>query len=417
MENKYVEKYLNDIFNIIKDEDIRQARDIELIASENFVSNNVKKALGSNLTNKYTEGYPANRRMNYKNGEPLYNWNLITGNSGRYYGGCYNYDKLENMTCDLFRKLFNCPGYHVNVQPYSGSNANYAAYSAVLKPGDKILSMSLNDGGHLTHGSGVNFSGKLYGMYFYGLTEDGIIDYDGMEEMARKIKPNLILAGASAYSREINYYRFAKVAKEVGAYFMVDMSHVSGILAWNRLESPFKSSNADIVTTTTQKILRGPRGGVIFCKPELAKKIDSAVFPGCQGGPHQNVIAAKAVCAIEALSDDYEDYIDQVLANAKAMADRFQYLGYDIVSGGTDNHMFILNLSKFKDISGKDLQNELERFHITVNKNCIPNDPRGPKETSGIRIGTPAMTTRGFVQKDFIDIADMIDCTIKGLMK
>lgn len=417
MENKYVEKYLNDVFDIIKDEDRRQARDIELIASENFVSDNVKKALGSNLTNKYTEGYPTDRQMHYENDEPLYNWNLITGNSGRYYGGCHNYDKLENMTCDLFRKLFNCPGYHVNVQPYSGSNANYAAYSAVLKPGDKILSMSLNDGGHLTHGSGVNFSGKLYDMYFYGLTEDGTIDYEGMAEMARKIKPNLILAGASAYSREIEYYKFRKVAKEVGAYFMVDMSHVSGILAWNRLESPFRACNADIVTTTTQKILRGPRGGVIFCKPELAKKIDSAVFPGCQGGPHQNVIAAKAVCAIEALSDEYEDYIDQVQVNAKAMADRFQYLGYDIVSGGTDNHMFILDLSKFKDLSGKDLQNELERFHITVNKNCIPNDSRGPKETSGIRIGTPAMTTRGFVQKDFMDIADMIDYVIKGMVK
>lgn len=414
MENKYVEKYLNDIFDIIKDEDARQARDIELIASENFVSDNVKKALGSNLTNKYTEGYPADRRIAHEIDEPLRNWNLITGNSGRYYGGCKNYDKLENMTCDLFRKLFNCPAYHVNVQPYSGSNANYAAYSAVLKPGDKILSMSLNDGGHLTHGSNVNFSGKLYDMYFYGLTDDGIIDYDTMEDMARTVKPNLILAGASAYSREIDYHRFAKVAKEVGAYFMVDMSHISGILAYNKLSSPFRS--ADIITTTTQKILRGPRGGVIFCKPELAKKIDSAVFPGCQGGPHQNVIAAKAICAIEALSSDYENYIDQVMENAKSMSNRFKDLGYDIVSGGTDNHMFILDLRQIK-VSGKALQDELERFHITVNKNCIPNDPRGPKETSGIRIGTPAMTTRGFGVKEFTDVADMIDYTIKGMMK
>lgn len=416
MEKEYVQQYINKIFDIIKDEDARQARDIELIASENFVSDNVKKALGSNLTNKYTEGYPADRTMVYVNGDPMYGWNFITGNTGRYYGGCKNYDKLENLTCDLFRKLFRCQLYHVNVQPYSGSNANYAAYSAVLKPGDKILSMSLNDGGHLTHGSSVNFSGKLYDMYFYGLTEDGIINYDEMEDMARKIKPNLILAGASAYSREIDYSRFSNVAKEIGAYFMVDMSHVSGIISCDKLQSPFKHNAADIVTTTTQKILRGPRGGVIFCKPELAKKIDSAVFPGCQGGPHQNVIAAKAICAIEAMSPDYTEYINDVLINANAMSETFKHLGYDIVSNGTDNHMFILDLRKYKDISGKDVQEALERFHITVNKNCIPNDPRGPKETSGIRIGTPAMTTRGFTKTDFMNTADMIDCAIKGLI-
>lgn len=409
----YYNSIIEEIFSIIAQEDMRQARDIELIASENFVSDNIKKALGSNLTNKYTEGYPEDRVMSYAGNKfsPLFK---DTGNRGRYYGGCKYYDQLEQTACDLFRTLFNT-SYHVNVQPHSGSNANYAAYAAVLKPGDKILSMSLNDGGHLTHGSAVNFSGKLYDMYFYGLTENGIINYDEMEAMARKIKPRLILAGASAYSREIDYQRFAEVADSVGAYFMVDMAHVSGIIAMGGLMSPFDF--ADIITTTTQKILRGPRGGLIFCKPELAKKIDSAVFPGIQGGPLQNVIAAKAICAAEALQSDYAVYISNVLANAKGMANEFIKMGYKIVSDGTDNHMFVLDLSRYPQISGNDVQKELEKFHITVNKNCIPGDTKSPKETSGIRIGTPAMTTKGFTRDDFILTAQSIDTIIRGMVR
>lgn len=404
---------IEEIFSIIAQEDMRQARDIELIASENFVSDNIKKALGSNLTNKYTEGYPEDRVMSYA-GNKFSALFKDTGNRGRYYGGCKYYDQLEQTACDLFRTLFNT-SYHVNVQPHSGSNANYAAYAAVLKPGDKILSMSLNDGGHLTHGSAVNFSGKLYDMYFYGLTENGIINYDEMEAMARKIKPRLILAGASAYSREIDYEKFAEVADSVGAYFMVDMAHVSGIIATGELMSPF--GLADIITTTTQKILRGPRGGLIFCKPELAKKIDSAVFPGIQGGPLQNVIAAKAICAAEALESDYAVYISNVLANAKAMANEFAKMGYKIVSDGTDNHMFVLDLSRYPQISGNDVQKELEKFHITVNKNCIPGDTKSPKETSGVRIGTPAMTTKGFSRDDFITTAQSIDTIIRGMLR
>lgn len=409
----YYNSIIEEIFNIIAQEDARQARDIELIASENFVSDNIKKALGSNLTNKYTEGYPEKRDMSYAGSKfsPLFK---DTGNHGRYYGGCKYYDQLEQTACDLFRTLFNT-SYHVNVQPHSGSNANYAAYSAVLKPGDKILSMSLDNGGHLTHGSTVNFSGKLYDMYFYGLTSNGIINYDEMEDMARKIKPRLILAGASAYSREIDYQRFAEVADSVGAYFMVDMAHVSGIIAMGELMSPFDF--ADIITTTTQKILRGPRGGLIFCKPELAKKIDSAVFPGIQGGPLQNVIAAKAICAAEALQSDYAVYISNVIANAKGMANEFIKMGYKIVSDGTDNHMFVLDLSRYPQISGNDVQKELEKFHITVNKNCIPGDTKSPKETSGIRIGTPAMTTKGFTRDDFILTAQSIDTIIRGMLR
>lgn len=409
----YYNSIIEEIFSIIAQEDMRQARDIELIASENFVSDNIKKALGSNLTNKYTEGYPEDRVMSYAGNKfsPLFK---DTGNRGRYYGGCKYYDQLEQTACDLFRTLFNT-SYHVNVQPHSGSNANYAAYAAVLKPGDKILSMSLNDGGHLTHGSAVNFSGKLYDMYFYGLTENGIINYDEMEAMARKIKPRLILAGASAYSREIDYEKFAEVADSIGAYFMVDMAHISGIIATGELMSPF--GLADIITTTTQKILRGPRGGLIFCKPELAKKIDSAVFPGIQGGPLQNVIAAKAICAAEALESDYAVYISNVLANAKAMANEFVKMGYKIVSDGTDNHMFVLDLSRYPQISGNDVQKELEKFHITVNKNCIPGDTKSPKETSGVRIGTPAMTTKGFSRDDFITTAQSIDTIIRGMLR
>lgn len=389
--------HIREIKDLITKEAYRQICDIELIASENFVSQDIRAALGSCLTNKYTEGYPTNR---------------LTGNTGRYYGGCKYYDEIEQKACDLFAELFDTK-YHVNVQPHSGSNANYSAYAAVLKPGDKILAMDLNNGGHLSHGLPANFSGKLYEMHFYGLDNNGYIDYDAVRRIANDIHPNAIIAGASAYSRQINYRVFSDIAKSVGAYLIVDMAHISGIIAAKDHPTPFTC--ADIITTTTQKILRGPRGGVIFCKPELAKKIDSAVFPLIQGGALQNNIAAKAICAAEALSFEYNLYIDNVLKNAKAMAERFKDNGFKIVSDGTDNHMFLLDLTGF-NVSGKQVQDELEKHHITVNKNCIPNDPRGPKETSGIRIGTPAMTTKGYTVGDFIEVADTISNIIRGMM-
>lgn len=389
---------INTVKSLIIKEEERQKKAIELIASENFVSDDILSALGSCLTNKYTEGYPTVR---------------VTGNTGRYYGGCKYYDEIEQYACDLFRELFETD-YHVNVQPHSGSNANYAAYSAVLKPGDTILALDLNNGGHLSHGLSANFSGKLYNVDFYSLDENGFIDYDAVETLAKLSRPNVIIAGASAYSREIDYRRFYEIAKSVDAYLIVDMAHVSGIIAKGYLQSPF--GYADIITTTTQKILRGPRGGVIFCKPELAKKIDSTVFPGIQGGPLQNNIAAKAICAAEALDQSYSEYIKYVLENARAMANQFIKNGFKVVSGGTDNHMFLLDLTDF-NISGKEVQDVLEAHDITVNKNCIPNDPRGPKETSGIRIGTPAMTTKGYGPSDFIEVANQISDIIKNNVK
>lgn len=388
--------HIQEIKDLIIKEAYRQICDIELIASENFVSQDIREALGSCLTNKYTEGYPTDRE---------------TGNKGRYYGGCKYYDLIEQKACDLFAQLFQTE-YHVNVQPHSGSNANYAAYAAVLKPGDKILAMDLNNGGHLSHGLPANFSGKLYEMYFYGLDSDGFIDYDNLRKIANEEHPNAIIAGASAYSRKIDYEVFSDIAKSVSAYLIVDMAHISGIIATGYHPSPF--GLADIITTTTQKILRGPRGGVIFCKPELAKKVDSAVFPGSQGGPLQNNIAAKAICAAEALDPNYKKYIRNVLMNAYQMADRFKENGFKIVSNGTDNHMFLLDLTGF-DVSGKRVQNELEKHHITLNKNCIPNDPRSPQETSGVRIGTPAMTTKGFTYIDFIEVADEISEIIRNM--
>ena len=377
-------------FSLVEKEQNRQKKNIELIASENFVSEDVMRAVGSCLTNKYAEGYPPERD---------------TGKSGRYYGGCQCVDEIENFCCDIWRSAFKT-NYHVNVQPHSGTNANMAAYMSVLTPGDTILAMSLNSGGHLSHGSPVNFSGKIYNFEYYGLDSKGFIDYDALEEIAKEVRPKMIVAGASSYSRIIDYERIASIAESVYAYFMVDMAHVAGLIVAGEHPSPF--GLADIVTTTTHKTLRGPRGGMIFCKPGWAKKVDSAVFPGTQGGPLMHVIAGKAVAGEEACRADFKEYIHDVVLNSKSMAKEFKKLGYDIVTGGTDNHMFLLDLTKL-NMSGKLAQETLDEHGITVNKNMIPNDPRTPLWTSGIRIGTAAMTTKGYRAIDFMNIADDID--------
>ena len=385
------------VFDLIGQEELRQATTVELIASENFVSSDVLRAVGSCLTNKYSEGYPAHRAM---------------GNQGRYYGGCHIVDELEEYCVSKWKEVFSTD-YHVNVQPHSGSSANLAAYMALLQPGDTVLSMSLSNGGHLTHGSPVNFSGKLYDLHFYDVDDDGFIDYDGMEQLARRLHPKLILAGASAYSRTIDFARFAAAAQEVGACFMVDMAHIAGLVAAGEHPSPF--GLADVITTTTHKTLRGPRGGLIFCRPELAKKVDSAVFPGTQGDPLQHVIAGKAVAAEEALTPAFRAYARSVVANCRAMAAEFMAMGYRVVTGGTDNHLFLLDLTD-TGLTGKEVQEELDRCGITLNKNCVPGDRRSPFQTSGVRIGTAAMTTRGYTAEDFCRIARRIDEVIRGMM-
>ena len=385
------------VFDLIGQEELRQATTVELIASENFVSSDVLRAVGSCLTNKYSEGYPAHRAM---------------GNQGRYYGGCHIVDELEEYCVSKWKEVFSTD-YHVNVQPHSGSSANLAAYMALLQPGDTVLSMSLSNGGHLTHGSPVNFSGKLYDLHFYDVDDDGFIDYDGMERMALALHPKLIIAGASAYSRTIDFARFAAAAQEVGACFMVDMAHIAGLVAAGEHPSPF--GLADVITTTTHKTLRGPRGGLIFCRPELAKKVDSAVFPGTQGGPLQHVIAGKAVAAEEALTPAFRAYARSVVANCRAMAAEFMAMGYRVVTGGTDNHLFLLDLTD-TGLTGKEVQEELDRCGITLNKNCVPGDRRSPFQTSGVRIGTAAMTTRGYTAEDFCRIARRIDEVIRGMM-
>lgn len=415
------------IKELIEKEACRQSENIELIASENFVSPMVLKAMGSCLTNKYAEGYPAERS---------------SGNKGRYYGGCEVVNEIEEYCCNLWRNVFNT-GYHVNVQPHSGSQANACAYAAVLKPGDTILAMSLDNGGHLTHGSSVNFSGKLYDVKFYNVDENGFIDYEDLKAKIRMYRPKLILAGASAYSRTIDFERIYNIiqkakfndkyyaaqqrifdcaydcpntdaSKEYNPYFMVDMAHIAGLVATGEHPSPF--GLADIITTTTHKTLRGPRGGLIFCKPELAKKIDSAVFPGNQGGPLMHVIAAKAVCAEEAMTDEYREYIKNVVKNCKAMAEEFINLGYDVVTGGTDNHLFLLDFSRtHPHLTGKMVQDELDKYKITANKNCVPNEKRSPAQTSGLRIGTAAMTTKGWDETDFLNCVYWIDGIIKSM--
>lgn len=384
------------VFEIIAAEQARQNSTVELIASENFVSENVMKAVGSCLTNKYSEGYPAQRP---------------SGNRGRYYGGCQYVDELEEYCCHQWQAVFQTD-YHVNVQPHSGSSANLAAYMSVLKPGDTILAMSLNNGGHLTHGSPVNFSGKLFHMEFYGVDENGFIDYEDVRRKARECRPQLILAGASAYSRIIDFPAFADAAREAGAYFMVDMAHIAGLVAAGDHPSPF--GLADIITTTTHKTLRGTRGGLIFCKPELAKRVDSAVFPGCQGGALQHVIAGKAVTAEEACTEDFKRYIHAVVRNCRAMCDEFISMGYKVVTGGTDNHLFLLDLTD-TGLTGKAVQDELDRYGITLNKNCVPNETRSPQQTSGVRIGTAAMTTKGYTEQDFIAVARQIDRIIRDM--
>lgn len=387
MRSEFMYTPLDDIYN---KELWRQASTVELIASENFVSPRILKYLGSEFTSKYTEGYPGKR----------------------YYGGCEFYDELETYCQDLWKDVFSTT-YHVNVQPHSGTSANLAAISAVVNPGETILSMSLDCGGHLSHGARVSQVGKLYNIINYGVDDDGWIDYNKVAKLADQWQPKLIICGASAYSRKIDYIRFAEIARSVNAYLLADIAHVAGLIAANQLPSPF--GYADIITSTTQKTLRGPRGGLIFCIPELAKKIDSAVFPGTQGGSLMNVIAAKAACAEEVLEPEFIDYIDEVMYNAKAMAERFMSHGYNVITGGTDNHMFLVDL-RGTGLTGIDVQNELERNDITLNKNAIPNDPLPPSKTSGIRIGTPAMTTRGWKAHDFCWCADNI-CKILDEMR
>ena len=382
-------------FDFIKQEEERQNNNIELIASENFVSDNVRKAVSSVFTNKYCEGYPAGPRY--------------SGREGRYYGGCEHADALEEYCCNLWREVFQTD-YHVNVQPHSGSQANMQAYMTLLDLGDTILSMSLDAGGHLTHSSSASFVSKLYNVIAYGLNDNGLIDYDEVRKLALENKPKLIVAGASAYSRIIDFQKFKDIADEVGAYLMVDMAHIAGLIAAGLHPTPF--GIADIITTTTHKTLRGPRGGLVFCKKQFAKKLDSSVFPRTQGGPLMHVIAGKAVAAEECLTDDYKAYMQQVVNNCQAMADEFQKLGYKIVSGGTENHLFLLDL-RGTGKSGMDVQVACDESGITLNKNAVPGDPLPPSQTSGVRIGTAAMTTKGYKEEDFRKVAKIIDLIIK----
>ncbi|MBQ8387729.1 MAG: serine hydroxymethyltransferase [Clostridia bacterium] len=360
----------------------RENRGIELIASENFVSENVMLAAGCIMTNKYAEGYPAKR----------------------YYGGCHCVDVAENIARERACKLFGAE--HANVQPHSGSQANTAVYFALCQPGDTILGMSLADGGHLTHGSPVNLSGKYFNFVPYGLNDETqTIDYDNLEKLANEHKPKMIVAGASAYPRVIDFERISKIAKSVGAYFMVDMAHIAGLVAAGLHPSPVPY--ADVVTTTTHKTLRGPRGGMILCREELAKAIDKAIFPGIQGGPLMHIVAAKAICFGEALKPEFKAYQQRIVENAKALADALVAEGFDLVSGGTDNHLMLLDLRSM-NITGKELERRLDEVRITVNKNAIPNDPQSPFITSGIRIGTPAVTTRGLGVEEMKTIAHLI---------
>ena len=391
------------VFDLIAKEQERQNSAIELIASENFVSENILRACGSCLTNKYSEGYPSDRS---------------TGAKGRYYGGCEVVDELEEYCCYMWKQVFKTD-YHVNVQPHSGSSANFAAFMSVLQPGDTILAMNLQNGGHLSHGSTVNFSGKLYNVVFYDVDENGFIDYVDLAAKILNHRPKLVLAGASAYSREIDFQRIRAIINLTSKvdnkpYFMVDMAHIAGLIAAEVHQTPF--GVADIITTTTHKTLRGPRGGMIFCKPELAIKVDKAVFPGSQGGPLQHIIAGKALAAEEALTLEYKHYIENVVFNSKAMAEAFIELGYEVVTNGTSNHMFLIDFSKtHPTLTGKLVQQTLDQHGITLNKNCVPNEKRSPMETSGVRIGTAAMTTKGYTADDFIEVAYKIDAIIRSL--
>ncbi|AND85164.1 aminotransferase class I/II-fold pyridoxal phosphate-dependent enzyme [Clostridium tyrobutyricum] len=376
------------VYDIVEEERVRQEDGIELIASENFTSQSVMEAMGSYLTNKYAEGYPGKR----------------------YYGGCYVVDKVEDIARDRLKKLFGAE--HVNVQPHSGSQANMAVYMSVLKLGDTVLGMSLSDGGHLTHGSKVSFSGKLYNFISYGVKKDTeTIDYDEMRKLALEYKPKMIVSGASAYPREIDFKKIREICDEVGAYMMVDIAHIAGLVAAGKHISPVPY--ADFVTTTTHKTLRGPRGGAIMCKEKYAKALDKTIFPGIQGGPLMHIIAGKAVCFGEALTDEYKQYINQVVKNAKVLADELKKYGFRLVSGGTDNHLILIDFTN-KNMTGKEAEKLLENAGITVNKNAIPFDKLGPNVTSGIRIGTPAATTRGFKEEEMKKIAYFINYIVEN---
>ena len=393
------------IFDLINKELERQRNGIELIASENFTSLQVMQAMGTSLTNKYAEGYPGRR----------------------YYGGCEIVDQVEQLAIDRLKQIFNCE--YANVQPHSGAQANAALMLAILQPGDKILGLDLSMGGHLTHGSPVNFSGKLYKPFFYGVKkETGLIDYEMLEEQARKEKPKLIICGASAYSRDIDYARIRKVADEINAFVLCDMAHPAGLIAKGLLSSPF--DHCHFVTSTTHKTLRGPRGGVILMKKDvenpfglkdlkgnlrmMSNLLDMAVFPGTQGGPLEHVIAAKAVAFGEILSDDYTKYIKQVQLNAQAMAKAFTSKDYQIISGGTDNHLMLIDLRN-KNITGKKAQETLDKAHITLNKNAVPFDDKSPFVTSGIRVGVPAITTRGMKEANMQTVVDLIDRVLTNI--
>ena len=375
-----------EVFEAVQEELGRQQNKIELIASENFVSETVMEANGTPLTNKYAEGYPGKR----------------------YYGGCEHVDVIETLAIERAKKIFGAE--HANVQPHSGAQANMAVFFAVLNPGDTVLSMSLAHGGHLSHGSPVNMSGKYYNIVPYGVDEkDNVINYDEVRALALEHKPKLILAGASAYPRTIDFEKFASIAKEVGAYFMVDMAHIAGLVAAGLHPNPVPY--ADFVTTTTHKTLRGPRGGLILCKEEHAKAINKAIFPGIQGGPLMHTIAAKAVCFKEALSDEFKAYQTQIVKNAKALSEELIAQGFKLVSGGTDNHLMLLNLTD-TGVTGKEAERMLDDVGITVNKNAIPFDTQSPFITSGIRIGTPAITSRGFTEEDAVEVAKLIKLTL-----
>ena len=378
----FVTAFDPELGRMIEAEYKRQARNIELIASENIVSEAVMAAMGSVLTHKYAEGYPGKR----------------------YYGGCECVDEVENLAIRRVCQLFGAK--YANVQPHSGAQANMAVYQALCKPGDTVLGMSLDNGGHLTHGSPVNQSGLLYNIVPYGVDENGLIDYDALRALAKKEQPKMIIAGASAYPRAIDFEKFAEIAHEVGAYLFVDMAHIAGLVAAGLHQSPVPC--ADVVTTTTHKTLRGPRGGVILTNDEeLAKKFNKAIFPGTQGGPLEHVIAAKAVCFGEALKPEFKAYQQRVVTNARVLADALQKQGFDLVGGGTDNHLMLIDLRK-TGVTGKELQRRLDEVYITANKNAIPNDPESPFVTSGMRIGTPAVTTRGFGAPEMLRIAEFI---------
>lgn len=378
----FVSRYDSEVGAMIRREFDRQCRNIELIASENIVSEAVMMAMGSVLTNKYAEGYPAKR----------------------YYGGCEHVDEVETLAIERVCKLFGAK--FANVQPHSGAQANMAVYQALCQPGDTVLGMSLDNGGHLTHGSPVNQSGLLYHIVPYGVDAEGRIDYDALLKQAQEVKPKMIIAGASAYPRAIDFEKFADVAHQVGAYLFVDMAHIAGLVAAGLHQNPLPY--ADVVTTTTHKTLRGPRGGVILTNnEELAKKFNKAIFPGTQGGPLMHVIAAKAVCFGEALKPEFTAYQTQVARNAKVLAEALIKQGFDLVSGGTDNHLMLVDLRK-AGVTGKELQRRLDEVYITANKNAIPNDPESPFVTSGMRIGTPAVTTRGFGEPEMIHIAEFV---------